>query len=193
MFVKARGQLRPLHVNAEKRSATFHLLQSIDEPSYRVNCMLDGDLWKCPSLKNWSTQILEEAFYNNDDLKEVFGFDNFGDGFPADDAGKISKLFGQPGYGILIEAGQLGTGYKVSAKCVTLPDCFSTRPRKEVVSASVKMSYQQSMVAKIHPSSANVRPAETRILTIKTVSDGVVEEMKIYRNILGEHSVSCQL
>eukprot|EP00922_Rhytidocystis_sp_ex-Travisia-forbesii_P049696 GHVS01073955.1.p1 GENE.GHVS01073955.1~~GHVS01073955.1.p1 ORF type:complete len:218 (+),score=9.85 GHVS01073955.1:739-1392(+) len=124
--VIAEGELRRLSMDLDRGEAEFHLKQDGGKASFLLGCSRAEDLWTCPTLVNWSKQIVAAAFYN-DALKDAFMFDFFAEGFPANDDGSISKVFGEPFHPLLIEAKPLETGskistdYKISATCLKLP------------------------------------------------------------------------
>eukprot|EP00922_Rhytidocystis_sp_ex-Travisia-forbesii_P049695 GHVS01073954.1.p1 GENE.GHVS01073954.1~~GHVS01073954.1.p1 ORF type:complete len:508 (+),score=31.27 GHVS01073954.1:95-1618(+) len=118
--VTAQGELRRLSLDLVSGVAQFHLKQDGGKASFLLGCSRAEDLWTCPTLKNWSKQIVEAAFYN-DALKAAFKLDDFGEGFPANDDGSISKVFGESLNAVLIEAKPSTTGYNISATCLNLP------------------------------------------------------------------------
>eukprot|EP00922_Rhytidocystis_sp_ex-Travisia-forbesii_P049694 GHVS01073953.1.p1 GENE.GHVS01073953.1~~GHVS01073953.1.p1 ORF type:complete len:217 (+),score=9.80 GHVS01073953.1:739-1389(+) len=121
--VIAEGELRRLSMDLDRGEAEFHLKQDGGKASFLLGCSRAEDLWTCPTLVNWSKQIVAAAFYN-DALKDAFMFDFFAEGFPANDDGSISKVFGEPFHPLLIEAkpletgSKISTGYKISVTCL---------------------------------------------------------------------------
>eukprot|EP00922_Rhytidocystis_sp_ex-Travisia-forbesii_P049693 GHVS01073952.1.p1 GENE.GHVS01073952.1~~GHVS01073952.1.p1 ORF type:complete len:523 (+),score=31.71 GHVS01073952.1:135-1703(+) len=173
------------------REATFHLLQGINKPSYVIICECVEELWTCPTLKDWSKKILTTAF-NRTELKDFFKFPDFWVGFPADDAGKISKRFGYKELGVLIEATPSDNGdYKVSAKCVPIPDVFCTSKTMSVDSVSMIPSHNGSLFAKLMQKTFKVKPAQWKILSINTSTTDKVEVMKIVLDKDGTVTVFC--